>query len=238
VILDAYSVEILEERGFGSLIGVQGCQWQTLERSAYAYEEIHEKEASIYGLPNPRMTAQRCSAKLLAMSSGEKSECMSTIRRYDHLCLFPGCLVHRNELGGTVVSLAYPFDGQSQFFMGYFNVFRRKMMQKLISDIMPQASIAFVTNHPAHVYRVKTEKGVLVAVFNIVSDSIEELTLKLTGNPSTSNIRMLSESSKWIAPDISNVNLMDDYVELTVNARLTYLNGAFFLLRNNFGDEY
>ncbi|MEN8254474.1 MAG: hypothetical protein ABFR33_03285, partial [Verrucomicrobiota bacterium] len=97
LLLDALSVEILLERGFGSLIGINDATWQLLDDTAYSYETVEETDASVYGIPHPRMTAQRAAGRMLEMSLGDKTETITTIRKADGKMCWPGMVTYRNE---------------------------------------------------------------------------------------------------------------------------------------------
>lgn len=198
VILDACSVEVLHERGFGSDIGVGACQWEMLETSGYAYEHILEPDPARFGLAFPRMTAQRCAQRLPAIDADPSASVRSQIRHADHKDLFPGTLVYRNARGGRIAMTAYPFDGGHQFFMGFFNVFRRRLMQELLFEIAPLAPLAAVTSHPMHLYRVPTTAGTCLALCNPLHDAAERPVVALSPGRGVGNhFKMLDAAGAW-----------------------------------------
>lgn len=198
VALDALSVEVLLERRFGADIGVAEVQWRSLWETAFAYEEILEANPAIYGVPNPRMTAQRCASRLLEMKPATGAETPTRIRRADHRELFPGCVFYENKYGGRIVSLAYPLDGDAQFFMGFFNAFRRIFLQRLFFSMAPEAALAAAEEHPMHVYCAPVSGGTLVAAFNVLHDTAARVTLRLPESEATrGNWKWLTPSGEW-----------------------------------------
>lgn len=179
VLLDADAADILFERGFGDWIGVTAMRWRQQSESSFAYESILETDPSIYGHACPRMTAQRCASRMLEMTPRSDARTRSTICRYDHTGLFPGMIDYSNKHGGRVISLAYPLDGKAQFFMGFFNPYRRVMLQRLIEEMAPQAEFAHVEEHPMHVYRIALDNGVLLAAINVIADDAPSIRFRL-----------------------------------------------------------
>jgi hypothetical protein len=179
VLLDALSVEILLERGFGDWIGVGSCRWRRLQEVIFAYEEIDEDEPRFYGVSRPRMTAQRCAKRVLEMEAAPGARIRSRIHRPDHGEVFPGSVAFVNRKGGRIVSLAYPMDGGAQFFMGFFNPFRREFLQRILFAIAPAARLAAAGEHPWHLYRAPFAGGTLFAAFNVINDFAGRLLLRL-----------------------------------------------------------
>lgn len=236
VILDAESVLVAIDLGLGSLIGVEAAHWELLADTGYSYEEIVEEDASIYGIRHPRMSAQRCSGKLLSMVPVKEARTLSTIRRYDHVSLWPGSVQYRNILGGTVMSLTYPVVRKSQYFMGFFNIFRRIFLQSQLFAMAPQAPLAMASTHPLHLYRSSTAETLRLAVTNPTDDAVDEVIIDL---PSGS-----SEGGKWwrlddrgsrlsISPAVEKAHLFDRF---RFPIGLDYLEGSLLLwVRNSRG---
>lgn len=174
VLLDATSVAILIEKGFGEAIGLQDGTWQTLAQSAYAYERLTEPDPSVYGLAYPRLTAQRCANRLLAMEPCEGARVLSTIHDARHTPLWPGALEWTNSAGGRVVTLCYPLGPGAQFTMGFYNRFRRLFLQRLAFRLAPTVPLAAADDHPMHAYRLKTDTGTLLAASHISDDPAGE----------------------------------------------------------------
>jgi len=174
VLLDATSAAILIERGFGEAIGLQDGTWQTLVQCAYAYERLTEPDPSVYGVAYPRLTAQRCATRLLAMTPREGALTLSTIHDASHRNLWPGAVEWTNSRGGRVVTLCYPLEPGSQFTMGFYNRFRRIFLQRLAFRLAPSARLAAVGHHPMHAYRLTTDSGTLLAACNVSDDEAGE----------------------------------------------------------------
>lgn len=176
LILDAESAAILVERGFGAEAGIRGFSFQELETAAYAYEQIDARRFVMEGGPRfPRMTAQRCSPQLAVLEPVEEAEVLSTIRTADHRALFPGAILFRNARGGRVLTLAYPAQGKGQFFMAFFNVYRRAFLQKVLFEMAPGAPLACIENAPMQAYRSPTPSGTLLSAINPADDPVEQV---------------------------------------------------------------
>lgn len=168
LILDAESVEILLERGFGELLGIGAQGRKTLAQAAYSYEQI---EAERFGGPlrRPRMTAQRCSTWLLPLEPQAGAEILTGIYGPDHRRLWTASTLFRNSRGGRIVCLTYPIQGASQFFMAFFNVYRKAFLQRLLFEMSPSAYLACVANHPLQAYRTS---GNFLAALNPTDDRV------------------------------------------------------------------
>ncbi|MGE4564800.1 MAG: hypothetical protein AB7F32_08015 [Victivallaceae bacterium] len=169
--LDAGAAEILAERGFGDRLGFGGTKYLGLDEAGFAYEEIASDDVALYGLARPRMSAQRCAWRILAMTPLPGADVLSTIRRFDHAELAPGLLRFRNASGGTVLTMAYPLD-EHQFFMGFFNNFRRILLQQTIREALSrQTKWAMTTGDDIlHVYRIGCRQGTLIGLVNPMLD--------------------------------------------------------------------
>jgi hypothetical protein len=232
VLLDAVSVEILLDRGLGDLLGVPSAEWVMQEDAAYAFESIHEPDASVYGLTHPRMTASRCARRILAMKPADKNDVLSTICQADRRPLFPGCVLHANGQGGRVLSLAYPLDGRHQFFMGFFNAFRRIFIQRMLFEMAPDAPLAAVEDWPMHLYRTATEKGELLAAFNVLYDRQECVALRLPRDTlQAGEFSILRSDGQW-RPCDARIQRLGQTQRVEIDVDLPPL-GEVFLLRGD-----
>lgn len=218
VILDAEAAEIVLRRGFGNLAGITSAAWQTLNTVGYAYEEIISEDAAYYGLGHPRMSAQRCSMRLWRMEPMASAEVVTVVHKFDHQALSPGMVKFSNERGGTVMTLAYPL-GEGQFFVGFFNNFRRKMFQKLVVDL--GAPVAMGADYPMHVYRCRHATGTLAAFINPTPDDWEQVKFTATAvDPATA--KRLTSAGKWV-----KTNLRIDPNHYVALHRVPALGGLF-----------
>ncbi len=190
VVLDAEAVMTLLDLGFGSEIGVRSADWQTLGESAFSYEEIEASDAETYGIARPRMSAQRCSGRLLKMEPAGESRVHSLIYDATRRPLWPGLLSYRNAQGGEVLCLTYPVHSEAQFFMGFFNPYRRKFLHRLLLE-RSAAPLLTVSEEGARAYQVAHSGGVLVAVLNPLDDALPQLTLNWP--------QARSPKGKWLA---------------------------------------
>lgn len=230
VVLDASTVEILLERDFGDMIGVKDAKWKKLNDTAFAYEYIPEKNKNIYGIADPRMTASRCAEQLLAMTPINNSEIRTWICKPNHKKLFPGLIVYHNDVGGAVVSIAYSL-GKSQFFMGYFNVYRKILMQNILFELATSSPLAVSQATPLHIYRVPTEHGMLISAMNPTMDEVDEIVLRL-GNMSkkfVNNIKVLTQAGQW-QEIIVNIGGSSKIYKWTIKQTIKPLDGIFLLI--------
>lgn len=226
VLLDAEAVVTALDMGLGDLIGIEAAEWRTLRETGYSYEEILEEDTSVYGLRNPRMSAQRCSPELLSMAGVPGAKILSHVRKFDHALLWPGSFLFRNALGGNVVSLTYPASRAGQFFMGFFNVFRQKFLQRLFWQMAPQAPLAMASDTPLHCYRIPRSNALMIALTNPTDDPTSEVTLDLpSGETSGNGWSYLDEEGNWnpIRPEIRTLPLYD---RLRFPISLHYLDGT------------
>ncbi len=231
VLLDAVSVEILLQRGFGDMIGVASASWQMLDEVGYSYEQIREDDSAVYGLCSPRMTAQTCSTRLLAMQVTDVSEVRTDIRRADHTRCFPGMVVHRNAQGGRVAMIAYPFDGGYQTDVSFYTVFRRRLLQRLLFEFSPKANLMTCDSHPMHVYRVPTSNGLLMALFNPNYDPVQHPVLSVpTGQLDSLLMYHLDAKGQWrtVSCQVVEHGDRDDYI---VPFTLHALEACFLLAK-------
>lgn len=180
VFLDAHSVEILIQRGFGQQIGISSANWISLEDTGYSYEQILSEDKEIYKISQPRMTAQRCADFILDMSAVNKDDAKSLIFTGNEKQLCPGMITHNNQSGGRIFSLTYPLMGQKQFYMGFFNVYRKFLIQNALFKSEYNKQLAAVTSHIAFLYANKTENALVLGVLNPSYDVIKKAKLKVS----------------------------------------------------------
>jgi hypothetical protein len=168
------SVEVLRQRGFGKYLGVETRGWAELDETAYAYEEISGGRKELYGVDCPRMTASRCSDKILLLDAAAGAQARTAIKTASHNRVCDGMVTYRNSLGGVVVSTAYPL-GRSQYYMGYFSVYRKTLWQELLWELCGgSARFAMSQSLPMRVYRNSCADGEFIALLNqTLDDSIE-----------------------------------------------------------------
>lgn len=232
LLLDAKAVEVLHERGFGQYVGVSPVKWHKLNESGFAYEEILEKDPAVYGLANPRITAQRAAKIMLEMIPADGTELRSLIRRYDHQIMFPGCVVFHNEIGGRIVSVAYWIGdhqpGEEWFYMGYFNNYRRIFMQRLLLEIAPQNKWLFGEDFPLQCYRIQTTEGTVLACLNPATDAVPRVSLKVH-SPGSGCLCRLDETGCWKAAEEIVTANPDGSMQIVSTDELLPLKGRFLL---------
>ena len=224
VILDATAFEVLEARGFGNSAGVRGGGWHSLNDAVFSYERIGEPDPAVYGIADPRMCAQRCAAKVLRLVP-DGAHALTELCGPDHAVLWPGAVRHATPEGGTAVVLAYPLDGGAQFFMAFFNRFRRIFFQQLLRHSETAAPLAF-SGDGTRCYRQRVRGGDLFAVLNPTADPLPETAFRLGARePAEGDWHWLAENGAWhgIVPE----NRADG--ALAFPATVPPLRGAFLL---------
>lgn len=183
LVLDAKSLEVLFQRGFGQDVGITGLQWRKQTESVYSYESIREDDPTVYGVTNPRLCAQRCAAALLqpTFSSDAPVKVLSDIRTPDHHILWPATWQCPTPQGGLVVATTYPIESGSQFFMAYFNTFRRQFWQNVLLDLNRGGKLLMGPDG-TRVYRHSVQDGSFIAVLNPTLDTRKGYTLRAEPN--------------------------------------------------------
>lgn len=197
VLLDAQAVKLLTERGFGDAIGVKSCSWAELEETGYAYEQIRPNPVNKikYGLETPRMTAQRLDGPILNIVPDSAATIYTDIHHFSRKVMFPGLISYRNRAGGVILSACYGI-GRGQFWMGYFNAFRRILMQDVIRSITPNIPALMVGEYPIHTGRIKVKDGTLLTFSNASHDPQSKIYFRAAGL-NLSGTRILSASGSW-----------------------------------------
>ena len=227
LVLDATSAEILAERGFAEAIGVRCGTRHTLDEAIFSYEQFDEPDTVVYGIAHPRVCAQRCAGAVLALEAVPGAKVLARFHQPNHAPLGPAAVRCHTPQGGTAVTLAYPLDGGAQFFMAFFNRFRRIFFQKLLAEAAPQAPLAF-SSDGTRAYRQSTGQGELFAVLNAAADPL--LQVELGHGPEETldgTWRLLGEDGRW--RDISPRPTSPD--RLVFDCPLPPLRGAFLLHR-------
>lgn len=233
LLLDGTSAQILLERGFGEYIGFRSASIEELYKTPYGYEYISESNKEIYGVSNPRMIAQRSSSKLVRFEDLlDGAEILSWICSPKGKELFAGCILFENPLGGKIVSITYP--GRSQFFVTFFNTYRREFLQRLVFRISQRAAVAAAGPQPVFCFRERTRAGIFFGIVNSTLDPYDNITLRLTkGEFSPQDFSILDPTTgSWEnAASLIEKSERDLFDEFVINRRLEYLNGIFLLAR-------
>jgi hypothetical protein len=199
VILDAVAAEGLLRRGFGDQLGIQSATWQSQEETAYSYEQIDAADGAANGVAHPRMCAQRCADKVWAMDCHADAKALSTFFTAEHQALWPAALEFRNARSGRVVTLAYPLDGGSQFFMAFFNIFRRLFLQNLFLA-EPRGARLAMSADGTRCYRSQTSQGTLFSVLNALEDRLDRVEIRHSPEESfTGQWSVLEDDGTWRA---------------------------------------
>lgn len=231
LVLDAESVLVLLERGFGEYIGVAEARWNELEANPYGYESICEPDASVYTLANPRMSAQRCANRILAMEPVPQTRIRSTIHSPLYAVICPGTIDFENSYGGRVISFCYPL-GSAQFYMGYFNVFRARFLQRLLTETGRQWPWAMAENG-LRCQRMRVDEGTLFAILNPTDDLHEQVSFHVSRDGARNAVgseswRYLKDDGQW--QQITPRAEQEEYgIRYTFAVSLAALDSAIFL---------
>ena len=200
----------LIKRGFSNEIGLKDPELHLHNVSAFSYEEIQEPDATVYGVPYPRLTLQRACRQLWEFTpANEDVEVLSKVRKFDHSEMFGCTFSYRNALGGRVTVLAMPMGDQGDsewFYMGYFSPFRRIFMQKLLQHTAPEMAGAFTEDFPCQTSRVNYDGGEFFAALNCTPDTAEEVVMRINKFPE-GKIEVLDDNGSWNEP--SNLQITD-----------------------------
>jgi len=194
VVLDAVAAEGLVRRGFAAEIGLQGGSWQTLEEAGFSYEQIVDDDADCFGLAYPRMTAQRNADRVWKMRMLPGGIERSTFFNGESHRLFPASVEFQNPLGGRVLTLAYPLDGGAQFFMGFFNTFRRRFFEKQFCADPRGGKLAFGPEGTRFYRQSLADESTFLALINPTDDCMEKIEIRLTDEASSN----LDGSWQWL----------------------------------------
>lgn len=232
LILDLASVEVLVQRGFGSLIGVNAVERVKLNDVAYSLEEVRpEFFGALDGDVRARMCAQRCADPIGKIGYSEGVEVLSDIKKATLETVFPASGLFRNELGGCIFSSVYPL-GTAQFYMAYFSVVRQDYWTKLLFKMGGASSSQVVAQgHVMHVHSHDIEGGIFVAATNVVYDKTETFTIKLAAaDVAGKTIQMLNDDAVWETTE-PVVSTEGDVASLTFDRALEPLQAAFITIR-------
>ncbi|MDF7823689.1 hypothetical protein P4B35_06655 [Pontiellaceae bacterium B12227] len=229
VILDLPSTEVLVERGFGHLIGIERVSRTKLDETGYSLEEVEESFfGKMEGNVKPRMCAQRCADPIGVLEFSEGVETLSTIRSAEFDAKFPGSGLFFNELGGTVYTTCYPL-GTGQFYMAYFNRVRQEYWSKVLFKMGgPDQTIAM--GHPFHVHAHNMEGGISIAATNVIYDTSENVVIQLPAAEIDGKSFQTLENAQWvdIQPEITHE---EGVATLTFDLQVETLKSAFITIR-------
>lgn len=200
VLLDLPSVEILVERGFGGLVGVESVDRVRLEEAAYSVEEIEPGLLSeLDGGLKARMCAQRCANPIGRFVYCAAVDVLSTIKDASLSPQFPGSGIYRNELGGWIHTSCYTLGGD-QFYMAYFNRVRQEYWANVLFRMSGKGSCqSIASGHPLHVHAHDIEGGISVAVTNVIYDPTAEFELWFPVEAVEGKVvRVLNEVAEWL----------------------------------------
>jgi len=232
VILDLPSTEILVQRGFGSLIGVNTIKRVTLEETAYSLEEI---EPSLFGEleggVQARTCALRCANPIGQLDYTSDVELLSMIKDPEFEPKFPGSGLFRNRSGGIVYTCCYPL-GSGQFYMAYFNRVRQEYWTKVLFRMSGAGGTQTIAcGHPLHLHSHNIEDGVSIAATNIIYDETDRFDLLLPAEAVDGKvIRVLDKDANWnvINP---TVQIEGALARICMHWRLRPLQSLFLTLR-------
>lgn len=228
VLLDAESALVLIQRGWKREIGLEGAVWKTLSESGFSYEAILEVGRECYDVAMPRMSAQRCSERMLDMKVVGEARILTQVHDGARKPLWPGAFFYRNERGGDIVVFAYPMDGKAQFFMGFFNVFRQKFFQRTIYGLLNTRNVVMVEGG-LRCYLKKSTGGILLSALNPTDEVFERIRFSVSSQHSfTAFWKVLTEEGEW-SECVPCVEKCSDHVVLDFPGPLLPLKARVFV---------
>ena len=169
LVLDGYAAKNLQERGLGQYLGVQVRPWNGAAVSA-----------EFIGHPEKRVPAQIDCMELACLPDAQAQSTVYNIPDgKTKIPLFPGSVLYRNELGGTVLTFAGSAKTEFQYTQA-FSFLDESRKNQLIEMLKLTGNLPVYYPDDAEVYLKAADMpdGTLfVAFFNIGLDPIEEITL-------------------------------------------------------------
>jgi hypothetical protein len=232
VILDLASADILVERGFGGLIGIESVDRTKLKDSAYSIEEVEPAFfGELDGGVRARMCAQRCADPIGKFAYSEGVNVLSQIKDADLNTLFPGSGIFQNELGGRIFTSVYPLGG-AQFYMAYFSVVRQEYWTKVLFDLGGEGTSQVIAQgHPLNVHSHDIDGGVFVAVTNIIYDTTDGFSVQLDKSVLEGrDVQILDGDNQWTKASV-NVTNEGSIATLQFSSKLKPLESAFITIK-------
>ena len=199
IILDAVAAADVIEMGLGSMIGTETVIRHDTTADDCSFEEILCNDPEIYGVAYPRLTAQRAAWELSEFATMPDAEILSCICSSAKKRLFPGSFRFDNDHGGRIITLAYDMGDRGReewFYFGFFNIFRRIFIQKMLLTLAPDADGAYV-NSPARCFcSLLPDGGRFISVLNSTTDRLDGVEIFLTGSIN-GTIRRLDADANW-----------------------------------------
>lgn len=231
VILDLPSVEVLIQRGFGALIGIEEAERVELDDKGYSLEEVETAFfGDLEGDVHARMCAQRCADPIGKIHFGSGVEALSTIKDAELNDLFPGSGLFLNELGGTIFSSVYPL-GTAQFYMAYFNKVRQQFWSKLLFKMGGHESNQVVAEeHPMHVHSHDLDDGVFIAATNVIYDKTSCFSIRIAKSALVGrSVQVLNSQQEW-EPVSPPIQVEEGIACLSFQHELDPLQSAYILI--------
>lgn len=173
VILAVESAEALIRRGFQEYIGVDVKPW-TGKTPTHEFVNVNGN----------KMPVQMQTKQLIALSGDVKEDSVvcHSIDKEHFEKLFPGSVVYKNKLGGTVVT----FCGtpKANFMLteafSFLNYSRKQQFIRLLKEL-GESPVYYPGDQEIYLKAADTEDGLFCAAFNISLDPIDRLELCIEG---------------------------------------------------------
>lgn len=205
-VLDAAATRLLQERGFGNRLGVRVGAARKVEEGPFAYEQFFEENPACFGVASPRLTAQRIAGTFHELQPAGGAVVRAGLFSPGRKFLSPSTVDYANPAGGRVITLAYSMDGGAQFFMAYFNTFRRMFWQNLFLED-PRGGGLVMGPDGTRLYRHRIAGGTLVSVLNPTLDAIDGVILRCSDFGDVQGAwKLLGSNGLWSDLQISMQN--------------------------------
>lgn len=221
VLLDGEAAVRLSERGFGNLIGVEAKRWSGITVSA---EDFGDERLNGTILSSADLSGMNANAEELSQYRHSESGLSDSSER-----IAPGSIRFRNDLGGTVVTVAADLvagpDNLTCYW--YFNETRKRQMLKILAGLGggQPGGLAFLGDEPAICLCGIDHGGRKVFVLdNIGIDTIEHPEFNFDGGLPAS-IERLGDDGTW-----RSVQVGIDGKTIRINSAVETFRPAIFRL--------
>jgi hypothetical protein len=174
MILSSDSAEALIKRGFQEYIGVDVRPW-TGKTPTHEFVDVNGKIVKV----------QMHYKELIPLSKQVKIDSVvsHSIDRENFEELFPGTVIYKNKLGGTVVTFCGTPKAQFSIVEAFsFLCYSRKQQFIRLLKEMGESSVCYLGDEEMYVKEAIMQDGSLFcALFNISLDAIEEMVLSIDG---------------------------------------------------------
>ena len=218
MLLDASALSVLEEMGFGALLGVRSGEWIDKNDRPLSAEEWHDP--AFGGAPGKYLTFTRMvpGERLNLIEPQEGARVISHCVNPDRERMLPCFTAFENELGGRTA--VYPFDASRGFATGFMNWTRRDQLAAVVRWL-GRGKVDLVIEGGAWTlpFRRDYDSYVFVGVMNLELDDWDTVTIRMSWADARmpGTVRALDASGRRTLLDAARCALSDG--ELSVDLK-------------------